>query len=106
IRGWMGRADQTAKVRGLFVHPSQVADIARRHPEVLRSRVVISSEAGADRMVLKVEVRVQGEAAARLSEQISHSVREVTKLRGEVVCVAPGTLPSDGKVIEDARPIS
>jgi len=106
IRGWMGRADQTAKVRGLFVHPSQVADIARRHPEVLRSRVVITSEAGADRMVFKMEVRAQGEAAVRLSEQISQTVREVTKLRGEVICVGPGTLPPDGKVIEDVRPIS
>jgi len=67
---------------------------------------VITSEAGADRMVFKMEVRAQGEAAVRLSEQISQTVREVTKLRGEVICVGPGTLPPDGKVIEDVRPIS
>lgn len=100
IRGWMGRADQTAKVRGMFVHPSQVADIARRHPEVTRARLVVSGELADDRMTLQVEVAQRPEG---LSARIADSIRDVTKLRGEVVLNAPGTLPNDGKVIEDAR---
>ena len=103
IRGWLGRADQAAKVRGLFVHPSQVADIARRYPEVLHARLVISTTAGADRMVLNVETWSPGEAAMQLAARLVQTVRDVTKLRGEVVCVTPGTLPRDGKVIEDSR---
>ncbi|WP_280154261.1 AMP-binding protein [Piscinibacter sp. XHJ-5] len=100
IRGWMGRADQTAKVRGMFVHPAQVADIARRHPEVTRARLVVSGEMANDRMTLQVEVAQRPEG---LSARIAESIRDVTKLRGEVVLQAPGTLPNDGKVIEDAR---
>ncbi len=100
IKGWMGRADQTAKVRGMFVHPSQVAEIVRRHPEVKRARLVVSGEMANDRMDLRVEVDGAPEGlAARLGD----SVREVTKLRGDVLLCAPGTLPNDGKVIEDAR---
>ncbi|HUG26010.1 phenylacetate--CoA ligase family protein [Piscinibacter sp.] len=100
IRGWLGRADQTAKVRGMFVHPSQVADIARRHPEVRRARLVVNGEMASDRMTLHVEVAQSNDG---LSERIAESIRDITKLRGEVVLSAPGTLPNDGKVIEDAR---
>jgi phenylacetate-CoA ligase len=100
IKGWMGRADQTAKVRGMFVHPAQVAEIVRRHPEVKRARLVISGEMANDRMELRVEADSAPEGlAARLGE----SVRDVTKLRGDVQLCAPGTLPNDGKVIEDTR---
>ena len=100
IRGWLGRADQTAKVRGMFVHPAQVADIARRHPEVRRARLVVSGEMANDRMTLQVEVVQPPEG---LTARIADSIRDVTKLRGEVVLSAPGSLPNDGKVIEDAR---
>ena len=100
IRGWMGRADQTAKVRGMFVHPAQIADIARRHPEVQRARLVVSGEMANDRMTLQVEVLQPPEG---LSARIADTVRDVTKLRGEVALHAPGSLPNDGKVIEDAR---
>jgi phenylacetate-coenzyme A ligase PaaK-like adenylate-forming protein len=103
IRGWMGRADQSTKVRAMFVTPSQVNEVLRRHPEVSRARLVVEGEAGNDRMTLKCEVasRVEGLAAALVA-----SIREVTKLRGEVELVAPGTLPNDGKVIEDLRKYS
>ena len=100
IRGWLGRADQTAKVRGMFVHPSQVADIARRHPEVRRARLVVSGEMANDQMTLQVEVAHPIEG---LTARIAESIRDVTKLRGDVILSAPGTLPNDGKVIEDAR---
>ena len=100
IKGWMGRADQTAKVRGMFVHPHQVAEIARRYPEVKKARLVVSGEMANDRMTLHVEV--EG-AAAGLNERIAESIRDVTKLRGEVLLCVPGSLPNDGKVIEDAR---
>jgi phenylacetate-CoA ligase len=100
IRGWMGRADQTAKVRGMFVHPSQVAAIARRHPEVRRARLVVSGEMANDQMTLKVEVASPPQG---LDARIAESIREVTKLRGAVVFSEPGSLPNDGKVIEDAR---
>jgi phenylacetate-CoA ligase len=100
IRGWLGRADQTAKVRGMFVHPSQVADIARRHPEVRRARLVVSGEMANDRMTLQVEV---AQTIEGLTARIADSIRDVTKLRGDVILSAPGTLPNDGKVIEDAR---
>ena len=100
IRGWLGRADQTTKIRGMFVHPGQVAEVARRHPEVLRARLVVSGEMANDAMTLRCETRGAPEGlAARLAE----SLREVTKLRGEVELVAQGSLPNDGKVIEDAR---
>ena len=100
IKGWMGRADQTAKVRGMFVHPAQVAEIARRHPEVRRARLVVSGEMANDHMALRVEVEGQPEGlAARLLD----AMRDVTKLRGEVLLCAVGSLPNDGKLIEDAR---
>ena len=103
IQGWMGRADQTTKVRGMFVHPGQVADVARRHPEVRKARLVVEGEMANDRMTLKVEV--QG-APDGLAAAVAASVRDVTKLRAEVVLAAPGSLPNDGKVIEDARSYS
>ena len=100
IRGWLGRADQSAKVRGMFVHPSQVAEIVRRHPEFGRARLVVESEAGTDRMTLHAEV---AQAAEGLAERAVQTIREVTKLRGEFVLCAPSTLPNDGKVIDDRR---
>ncbi len=99
IKGWMGRADQTAKVRGMFVHPSQVAEIVKRHPEIQRARLVVSGEQARDEMTLRVEApAMQG-----LAERIAGTVRDVTKLRADIDVVAPGSLPNDGKVIEDAR---
>jgi phenylacetate-CoA ligase len=104
IRGWLGRADQTTKIRGMFVHPSQVADIARRFPQVLRSRLVVSGEMANDQMTLKVEVSPEALAAmGTLAESLGQAVRDVTKLRGDVLIVPTGSLPNDGKVIEDAR---
>ena len=100
IKGWMGRADQTVKVRGMFVHPGQVADIARRFPEVLKARLVVSGEMANDSMTFRVE---SASAIAGLDQRISDAIRDVTKLRGTVELLAPGSLPNDGKVIEDAR---
>jgi len=100
IKGWMGRADQTAKVRGMFVHPSQVAEVIKRHPELLKARLVVAGEMANDHMTLHVE---SVSAAPALAEAVAGSVRDVTKLRADVVLVAPGTLANDGKVIEDAR---
>lgn len=101
IRGWLGRADQSVKVRGMFVHPPQVAEIVRRHPEIRRARLVVSGERADDRMTLTIEL--DGATPEGLPERIADTIREVTKLRGTVVVHAPGTLPNDGKVIEDAR---
>jgi phenylacetate-CoA ligase len=100
IKGWMGRADQSTKVRAMFVTPKQVSDIVRRHPEIARARLVVEGEAGNDRMTLKCEVK---ERPGGLADAIVASIREVTKLRGEIELVAPGTLPNDGKVIDDLR---
>jgi len=100
IKGWMGRADQTAKVRGMFVHPAQVAEIARRHPEVRKARLIISGEMANDRMALHIEVAGAPEG---LAASVADSVREVTKLRADVTLCAPGSLPNDGKVIADIR---
>jgi phenylacetate-CoA ligase len=100
IKGWMGRADQSTKVRAMFVTPRQVNDIVRRHPEILRARLVVEGEAGDDRMTLRCEIR---ERLQGIAEAIVASIREVTKLRGDVQLVEPGSLPNDGKVIEDLR---
>ena len=100
IKGWMGRADQSTKVRAMFVTAAQVSDVTRRHPEVIRARLVVEGEAGNDRMTLKCEAR---DRPAGLAEAIVASIRDVTKLRGEVELVPPGSLPNDGKVIEDQR---
>ena len=99
IKGWMGRADQTTKVRGMFVHPGQVASVVKRFPEIVRARLVVQGEMADDRMTLKVEATAQDDLALRIAD----AVREVTKLRCTVELLAPGTLPNDGKVIEDAR---
>lgn len=101
IKGWMGRADQTTKVRAMFVHPSQVDNIVRRHPEVLKARLVVSGRMANDAMTLHCELA--GEANPELAAAIVNSIREVTKLRGEVVFTGAGSLPADGRVIEDAR---
>jgi phenylacetate-CoA ligase len=101
IKGWMGRADQTTKIRGMFVHPGQVAEIARRFPEVMRARLVVTGEMANDQMTLKVESSCSGPDG--LVARVSEAIREVTKLRGDVEVLAPGSLPNDGKVIEDAR---
>jgi phenylacetate-CoA ligase len=100
IKGWLGRADQTTKVKGMFVHPSQIAEILRRHPEITRARLVVDSAEGADRMTLHAEVADNRSTSA---EAIAASMREITKLRGEVLFHAPGQLANDGKVIEDLR---
>ena len=100
IKGWMGRADQTTKIRGMFVHPAQVADIARRFPEVIKARLVVSGEMANDVMTLKVEAAT---APQGLDARIGEAIRDVTKLRGDVQLLQPGSLPNDGKVIEDAR---
>ena len=103
IKGWMGRADQTVKIRGMFVHPGQVADIARRFPEIIKARLVVSGEMANDRMTLQVEAQTAGETHAGLDQRIGEAIRDVTKLRGTVELLSPGSLPNDGKVIEDAR---
>ena len=100
IRGWMGRADQATKVKGLFVHPAQVAEIVRRHPGIVRARLVVDQTDGNDRMTLHVEV---APGAALQSEAVVATVRELTKLRGELAMRAPGELANDGKVIDDIR---
>ena len=99
IKGWMGRADQTTKVRAMFVHPSQVADVAKRHPQIVKARLVVSGEMANDVMTLHCEV----DDLACDTSMIVDTIRDVTKLRGDVKLVARGSLPNDGKVIEDAR---
>jgi len=100
LKGWLGRADQTTKVKGMFVHPEQLADLARRHPEIHRLRLVVDNPDGQDRMVLHCETEGGSEA---LAKAMVASLREATKLRGEVAFCAAGSLPNDGKVIEDSR---
>jgi phenylacetate-CoA ligase len=99
IKGWMGRADQTTKVRGMFVHPGQVAEVTKRFPAIKRARLVVSGEMANDQLTLKVETL----ETAGLAEKISEAVRDVTKLRADIALVEVGSLPNDGKVIEDAR---
>jgi phenylacetate-CoA ligase len=100
IKGWMGRADQTTKVKGMFVHPGQVAEVARRHPELGRVRLAVTRAGEQDAMTLTAECAAP---AAGLAEAVAATLHSVTKLRGEVKLVAPGTLPNDGKVIADER---
>ncbi len=102
IKGWMGRADQTTKVRAMFVHPSQVADIARRHPVIRKARLVISGEMANDEMTLHCEVDDPNGSLGEIDAIIA-SIRDVTKLRGHVKLQPVGSLLNDGKVIEDAR---
>jgi phenylacetate-CoA ligase len=96
IRGWLGRADQTTKVKGMFVHPEQIDALIKRHPEIRRARLIVTNPDGVDTLALHCEGA--GDAAA-----IAATLRELTKLRGEVRFVPPGTLPNDGKVISDER---
>ena len=103
IKGWMGRADQTTKVRGMFVHPGQVAEVVKRFPSALRARLIVQGEMANDSMALHVETTASHGAEAELKAQIAEAIRDVTKLRSDVHLVAPGTLANDGKVIEDAR---
>ena len=100
IKGWMGRADQTAKVKGMFVHPSQVADVAKRFPELGRVRLVITNPDQRDAMALHAECSSPSD---ELKAQITSALRDVTKLGGDVVFGAIGALANDGKVIHDAR---
>ena len=100
IKGWMGRADQTTKVRAMFVTPKQVSEVLRRHPEIRKARLVVEGETGNDRMTLRCEA---ADRPAGLTESLVASIRDITKLRGEVELVAPGSLPNDGKVIDDLR---
>jgi phenylacetate-CoA ligase len=102
IKGWMGRADQTTKVKGMFVRPEQVAEIGKRHPELGRLRLVVTRERQTDVMTLKAECASPSDA---LREQVAASLRAVAKLGGAVELVAPGSLPNDGKVIADERPV-
>ena len=101
IKGWMGRADQTTKIRGMFVHPGQVAEIVKRFPEVGKARLVVTGEMANDQMALHVETGLLADEG--LKSRVADAVRDVTKLRGEVHLVAQGSLANDGKVIEDAR---
>jgi phenylacetate-CoA ligase len=100
IKGWMGRADQTTKIRGMFVHPGQVAEIVKRFPEVLKARLVVTGEMANDAMTLQVEVTASPDG---LATRIGEAIRDVTKLRGDVKLITAGSLPNDGLVIQDAR---
>ena len=103
IKGWLGRADQTTKIRGLFVHPSQIAEILHRHPEINKGRLVVSRENDLDRMVLQCET---AESSDSLNKALAETIRDICKLRGEVVFVGQGGLPNDGKVIDDQRSVA
>jgi phenylacetate-CoA ligase len=100
IKGWMGRADQTTKIRGMFVHAAQVHEVMKAHPEVSHVRLVVSGEMANDAMTLKCESL---QANSMLAQAVAETLRSITKLRGEIEWLAPNTLPRDGKVIEDAR---
>ncbi len=99
LKGWMGRADQTTKIKGMFVHPAQVAEIAKRHPELGRLRLAVTREAEQDVMTLYAECR----PAEGIEQAIAETLQAVTKLKGRVKLVAPGSLPNDGKMIADER---
>ena len=101
IRGWMGRADQSVKVKGLFVHPSQIVEIGKRHPELLALRLVVRREGEQDAMTLFAET---AESRDALGHKVAATLQALTTLRGEVALVAPGSLPNDGKIIADDRP--
>ncbi len=103
IKGWMGRADQTTKIRGMFVHPEQVAAILKRHSELQRGRLIVTRENDQDAMCLQVEST--GTASSELRDAVVSSIRELTKMRGTVEFAAPDSLPNDGKVIDDQRSI-
>ncbi|MEP6841611.1 MAG: AMP-binding protein, partial [Bradyrhizobium sp.] len=102
IKGWMGRADQTTKVKGMFVRPEQIAEIGKRHPELGRLRLVVTRSGEADLMTLKAEAASPGET---LESELGATLRTVTKLGGNVELVAASSLPNDGKVISDEREV-
>jgi phenylacetate-CoA ligase len=102
LKGWLGRADQTTKVKGMFVHPSQIAEVQKHHPELIRVRLVVTRRGERDVMTLRAEAKGTGNG---LCEAVESTLQAVTKLRGAVEVVAPGTLPNDGKVIADERPV-
>jgi phenylacetate-CoA ligase len=102
IKGWMGRADQTTKVKGMFVHPEQIAEVARRHLELTRVRLTVTREAEQDAMTLMAECATPSDG---FEQTIAETLQSVTKLKGAVKLVPPGTLPNDGKVIADERPV-
>jgi phenylacetate-CoA ligase len=102
IRGWLGRADQSVKVKGMFVHPSQIAAIGKRHPELGALRLVVRRTGEQDVMILRAETASQ---AAGLGEAVAATLHDATKMRGAVELVAPGSLPNDGRVIADERPV-
>lgn len=104
IRGWLGRADQSTKIKGMFVHPEQVHAVTQRHPAVQRARLVVTQEQHLDVMTLHAEVGDQHDSS--LAANLAATLREVCKLRGEVVLCAPGSLPADGKVIADERSLA
>jgi len=102
IKGWMGRADQTTKVKGMFVRPEQVDEVIKRHPEIVRGRLVVARDGEQDAMTLQCEV---SDSSPELSAAVSATVTDVTKLKANVEIVAPDTLANDGKVIDDTRPV-
>ena len=102
VKGWMGRADQTTKVKGMFVHPGEIAEIGRRHPELGRLRLVVARASEQDAMTLMAECAAP---AHGLRAAVAATLRAVTKLGGEVELVTPGSLPNDGKAIADERPV-
>lgn len=106
LKGWMGRADQTTKVKGMFVHPKQIADVVNRHPDILKARLIVDHRDGTDVMTLSCEVDRLDQVAGGnepLLQEISSSIQAVCKLRGEVGFAEPGSLPNDGIVIDDIR---
>ena len=103
IKGWMGRADQTTKVKGMFVRPEQIAELAKRHPALGRLRLVVTRDGEQDAMTLHAEA---AQPDASLSETLATSLQSVTKLKGAVKVVEPGTLANDGKVIADERSLT
>ncbi|MDA0997701.1 MAG: AMP-binding protein [Proteobacteria bacterium] len=102
LKGWMGRADQTTKFKGMFVHPAQIVEIVKRHPEIKKARMIVTKNADIDVMTLKCEVEGQPDG---LLPRIAETIQNVCKLKGAVELVQPGTLANDGKVVEDARPV-
>jgi phenylacetate-CoA ligase len=100
IKGWLGRADQTTKIKGMFVHPEQVAEVAKRFAALGRVRLVVARAGEQDTMTLRAEV---ASADTALKEKLAQTLQAVTKLKGQVELVAPGSLPNDGKVIADER---
>jgi len=100
IAGWMGRADQRTKIKGMFVDPAQIAEVQKQHTEIQKARLTVSRAGDADKMVLSIEAQA---AKDGLADAIAATLRDVTRLKGEVEFVSPGALPNDGKVIADER---